>query len=123
MNEIIIITETSYINREIKFITEGSNTFLTISKELRKHLNFVRMLHEIHQSVTANWENCSNWIRTSKLLSTLYYEMQNSSSHERMNMCANLYLSTITVYLNIIDAWLSEGRLEDWREEFVIVRY
>ncbi|XP_033207216.1 gamma-tubulin complex component 5 [Belonocnema kinseyi] len=108
---------------EQKFMAqEGSNTFLTISKELRKHLNFVRMLHEIHQSVTANWETCSNWIRTSKLLSTLYHEMQNSSSHERTNMCANLYLSAITVYLNIIDAWLSEGRLEDWREEFVIVR-
>ena len=81
------------------------------------------MLYEIHQSVTENWEASSNWIRTSKLLSTLYHEMQNSNSHERTNICANLYLSSITVYLNIIDVWLSEGRLEDWREEFIIVRY
>lgn len=103
-------------------IIEGSNTFLTLSKDLRKHLNLLKMLYEIHQSATENWEISSNWIRASKLLSTLYYEMQNSSSHERINICANLYLSSIAVYLNIIDIWLSEGRLEDWREEFIIIR-
>lgn len=49
--------------------------------------------------------------------------MQNSHSRERINICINLYLRSLTVYLNIIDTWLSEGRLEDWRDEFIIMRY
>lgn len=48
--------------------------------------------------------------------------MQNSHSRERINICTNLYLCSLTVYLNIIDTWLNEGRLEDWRDEFIIVR-
>lgn len=49
--------------------------------------------------------------------------MQNSHSREITNICINLYLRSLTVYLNIIDTWLSEGRLEDWRDEFIITRY
>lgn len=103
-------------------IQESFNTFLTMSEDLRRHLNLIKILYEIHKSATEDWETCSNWLRASKLLSTLYCEMQKSSSHERTHICANLYLSSIVAYLNIVDAWLSEGRLEDWRNEFIIVR-
>ncbi|XP_011140681.1 gamma-tubulin complex component 5 isoform X2 [Harpegnathos saltator] len=101
---------------------EDCNTFLSLSASLRKHLNTVKILYDIHQKVITNWRVSPNWKCASRLLSSLYYEMQNSHSLERMNICTNLYLCSLIVYLNIIDTWLNEGRLEDWRDEFIIVR-
>ncbi|XP_012229926.1 gamma-tubulin complex component 5 isoform X2 [Linepithema humile] len=101
---------------------ENCNTFLTLSTSLRKYLNTIRILHDIHQKVTTDWTANPNWKCASRLLSSLYYEMQNSHNRERTNICTNLYLCSLAVYLNIIDTWLSEGRLEDWRDEFIIVR-
>lgn len=85
-------------------------------------MNTIKILHDIHQKVIMNWKANPNWKCASRLLSSLYYEMQNSHNRERTNICTNLYLCSLAVYLNIIDTWLSEGRLEDWRDEFIIVR-
>ncbi|XP_072754778.1 gamma-tubulin complex component 5 isoform X1 [Anoplolepis gracilipes] len=101
---------------------EHCNTFLSLSASLRKYLNTIRILHDVHHKVITDWKVSPNWKCASRLLSSLYYEMQNSHSRERTDICTNLYLSSLTVYLNIIDTWLSEGRLEDWRDEFIIVR-
>ncbi|KAL0104636.1 hypothetical protein PUN28_017403 [Cardiocondyla obscurior] len=101
---------------------ENCNTLLSLSGELRKYLNTIKMLYDVHQKVTIDWKVNTNWKCASRLLSSLYYEMQNSHNRERANICINLYLRSLTVYLNIIDTWLSEGRLEDWRNEFIIMR-
>ncbi|XP_014467544.1 PREDICTED: gamma-tubulin complex component 5 isoform X2 [Dinoponera quadriceps] len=101
---------------------ENCNTFLSLSVGLRKHMNTVKILYDIHQKVITDWKISPNWKCASRLLSFLYCEMQNSHSLERTNICTNLYLCSLTVYLNIIDTWLSEGRLEDWRDEFIIAR-
>ncbi|EZA47650.1 Gamma-tubulin complex component [Ooceraea biroi] len=101
---------------------ENCNTLLSLSADLRKHLNTIRILYDIHKRVVIDWKASPNWKCASRLLSCLYYEMQNSPSRERANICTNLYLCSLTVYLNVIDTWLSEGRLEDWRDEFIIVR-
>lgn len=101
---------------------ENCNTFLSLSASLRKYLNTIRILHDVHHKVVTDWKVNSNWKCASRLLSSLYYEMQNSHNRERTEICTNLYLCSLTVYLNIIDTWLSEGRLEDWRDEFIIVR-
>lgn len=90
---------------------------------MRKHLNTIKILYDIHQKVITDWKVNPNWKCASRLLSSLYYEMQNSHSRGKTNICINLYLCSLTVYLNIIDTWLSEGRLEDWRDEFIIMRY
>ncbi|KOC65482.1 Gamma-tubulin complex component 5 [Habropoda laboriosa] len=97
-------------------------TFLSLSSILKKNLYSIKILHEVHKKAITNWESCPNWKCASKLLSFLYFEVQNSHNQERTNICISLYLSSLTVYLNIIDTWLSEGRFEDWREEFIITR-
>ncbi|KAL6267426.1 hypothetical protein P5V15_000502 [Pogonomyrmex californicus] len=101
---------------------EKCNTLLSLSANLKKYLNTIKILYDIHQNVVTDWKVSPNWKCASRLLSSLYYEMQNSYSRERTNICTNLYLCSLTIYLNIIDTWLSEGRLEDWRDEFMIVR-
>ena len=101
---------------------DGCDTFITLSGSLKKYAKRLRMIREIHGAVIIDWRTWPNWKCVTKLLSGLYKELQNSSSRERTNLCASLYISSLTVYLNKIDTWLSEGRLEDWRTEFVIAR-
>lgn len=96
------------------------NTFLTVSEELKVHLKRLAILDEVHRSVLPPENDEMNWKKSYKLLLSIYKEMENSSSRERTNLCASLYLSSLRVYLNIIDTWLSEGRLEDFRHEFLI---
>ncbi|KAG7205799.1 hypothetical protein KM043_007744 [Ampulex compressa] len=101
---------------------ECINTLLSVSTLLKKHINEIKVLYEIHKIAVSDWELLPNWKCASRLLSKLYFEIQNSHSREKSNICANLYLSSLAVYLNIIDTWLSEGRFEDWRDEFIFVR-
>jgi gamma-tubulin complex component 5 len=89
---------------------------------LKGYLNRIKMIFEIHKAVDVDWYQSTNWQCASKLLSSLYIKMQNSSNYKTINLCASLYLASISAYLNIVDVWLSEGRLEDWREEFIIYR-
>ncbi|XP_050477296.1 gamma-tubulin complex component 5 isoform X4 [Bombus huntii] len=101
---------------------DGNLTFLSLSSILKKNLYSIQILHEVHKRSVSNWKFHPNWKCASKLLSSLYFEIQNSHNIERTNICTSLYLSSLTVYLNIIDTWLSDGRFEDWREEFIIAR-
>ncbi|XP_015124068.1 gamma-tubulin complex component 5 [Diachasma alloeum] len=96
------------------------NTFLTLSRELEVHLDILETLDEVHRSLVLPGNDENNWKKAYKLLLSIYKEMENSSSRKRTNLCASLYLSSLKVYLNIIDTWLSEGRLEDFRHEFLI---
>ncbi|XP_076183566.1 gamma-tubulin complex component 5 isoform X2 [Ptiloglossa arizonensis] len=112
------------INIEKNFMKQDNClTLLSLSMLLKKHLYSIKILYEVHKKVISNWRAYSNWKCASKLLSSLYFEIQKSHNRKRTNICASLYISSLTVYLNIIDTWLSEGRFEDWREEFIIVRF
>ncbi|XP_076661512.1 gamma-tubulin complex component 5 isoform X1 [Halictus rubicundus] len=112
------------IDIEKRFMKQDESlTFLSLSILLKKRLYNINILYEIHQKVVCDWKVHPNWICASKLLSSLYFELQKSHNRRRSNICASLYLSSLSVYLNIIDTWLSEGRFEDWREEFIIVRF
>lgn len=97
-------------------------TFFTLTKELKADLTRIQMLDGIHRSATLCTVSSPNWEKSYRLLTGLYREMESSSNCERTNLCASLYLSSLRVYLNIIDTWLSEGRLEDFRDEFLITK-
>ncbi|XP_058801203.1 gamma-tubulin complex component 5 isoform X2 [Phymastichus coffea] len=112
-----------FVEVEVELMTQNDQkTFLVISRSLEKYLNRLKLIYKIHKNVTEDWEKLNSWQCASKLLSKLYFKMQDSNSIETINLCAMLYLSSLSVYLNIVDIWLSEGRLEDWRDEFVIVK-
>nr|XP_050845140.1 gamma-tubulin complex component 5 isoform X1 [Vespula vulgaris] len=100
----------------------SSQTLLSLLARLRKPLKRIKILHQVHKVSVSNWKLSSNWNCASKLLSNLLLEITNSHCQEKTNICVNLYLSIIPVYLNIIDTLLGEGRLEDWRNEFIIER-
>ncbi|XP_008544757.1 gamma-tubulin complex component 5 [Microplitis demolitor] len=112
------------INVEKKSMERNITTFLTLSKDLELIIGRLDVLSDVHQSVlTGDLLKCqSNWEKSYRLLLNLYRELENSSSRTRTNLCASLYLSSLRVYLNIIDTWLTEGRLEDFRDEFLVFK-
>ncbi|XP_024944109.1 uncharacterized protein LOC107271105 isoform X2 [Cephus cinctus] len=111
------------IKIETNFMKQDTcNSFLTLLKDIKKHLETIKILYEIHQAVTSDWKVYPNYKCASRLLSCLYFEMENSNNKEKANISTSLYLSSLRVYLNITDTWLNEGRLEDWRDEFIISR-
>ena len=90
---------------------------------MKQYTDKIKLFHDIHSAVIdIDWETKINWQCASNLLSKLYFRLQNSRNCEEANICINLYLSSLSVYFNIIDTWLTEGRLEDWRDEFIIFR-
>ncbi|XP_034945517.1 gamma-tubulin complex component 5 [Chelonus insularis] len=95
-------------------------TLLTLSQDLKESKKELEMLYGIHKLMNfEKLEKAPNWEKAYRLISSLYREMENSGNVKRTNLCANLYISSLRVYLNIIDTWLSEGRLEDFRDEFL----
>ncbi|KAK0171743.1 hypothetical protein PV328_005153 [Microctonus aethiopoides] len=121
MKQYLIDIKQNIVKIESKAMRQNEiTTFCTLSRDLENCMSRIQMLYKIHQSVIDSDISLSNWKKTYKLLYGLYNEMENSPSCTRTNLCASLYLSSLRVYLNIIDTWLSEGRLEDFRDEFLI---
>ena len=69
-----------------------------------------------HRLSTANEEGCSNWKRAVQLICTLYKSYQTTGD----GLFLDLYLESCKPYLRIIGVWISQGRLEDYRDEFLI---
>lgn len=61
-------------------------------------------------------------ICSSYLIAALLSAYSTSSSNCHSNLVAVIFVGAIKVYLQIIDTWWTEGRLEDWRNEFIIKR-
>lgn len=118
INEFII----SKIHSFCKFFSEEINTLLSVSAELRSSLHKLTLLYDVHKTVADDLFVTSNVNAVAKLLSGLYCYVEQAVNREEMYIYTSLYLFSITVYLNIIDAWMSDGRLEDWRDEFLISR-
>ena len=105
-----------------KYIADDQQTFLSISRSLKCVFDKLNIMYEIHNFVADDWEKFPNWQCASNLLSKLYYRMLNSNKPDAINLSASLYLNSLSVYFSIVDTWLSQGRLEDWREEFIIYK-
>lgn len=58
-----------------------------------------------------------------RLLSVLYEALLEASDQVFLETSLYIFIHSFHVYLDIIDVWLVEGRLEDWRKEFLIIRY
>lgn len=58
-----------------------------------------------------------------RLLATLYEDFYTSWKNEFVEITMELFIKSFRVYLQIIDVWLSEGKFDDWRNEFILKRF
>ena len=99
---------------------EGSEgTLLATLARLRPWLSKLTQVAAVHATATKDWERCDNWESSVRLLSVLYNAVTTCSSPVLLPVFLDLLLRSLRPYFIIIQTWLTEGRLEDWRNEFI----
>ena len=60
-----------------------------------------------------------NWQKSFVLISSLNTSLSTVYKPEEFSIFVDLFLKTIAPYFRIVSVWVTHGRLEDWRNEFV----
>ncbi|XP_055546235.1 gamma-tubulin complex component 5 isoform X2 [Wyeomyia smithii] len=97
-------------------------TVITLFHELDSEFQLLKNLYDIHRFSVLDWTKFPAHIAVAHLLSGLFRSVKLSGNLEKTNLAFALLLSTLKGYMNIIDTWWTEGRLDDWREEFLVER-
>ena len=61
----------------------------------------------------------SNWRAAIHLLACLNAAISSEFKEDMYALYVDLFLKTVAPYFRIMGLWVSQGRLEDWRDEFV----
>lgn len=92
------------------------------------------MLHWTSTNIQVNILDISNLNAGSKyfkitghicaayLICGLLQEVKSSINTMQSHLATTLFLVSIETYLRITDSWWTEGRLEDWRDEYFVER-
>ncbi|XP_046383710.1 gamma-tubulin complex component 5 isoform X2 [Ischnura elegans] len=101
---------------------ESVCTLLTVAQDLRPVFRELELVYRTHLDATSCWKVSSNWLNSCRLLTVLYGALLSSFSDVSASLYFHLFMKAFHPYLEIIHTWLTEGQLEDWREEFIICR-
>lgn len=97
-------------------------SIITLFHDLEPEFRLLTNLNDIHRFSVLDWTKFPAHIAVAHLLSGLFRSVKLSGSLEKTNLAFALLLSTLKGYMNMIDVWWTEGRLDDWREEFLVER-
>lgn len=93
---------------------------ITLFHDMEQEFRLLKNLYDIHRFSVLDWTKFPAHIAVAHLLSGLFRSVKLSGNLEKTNLAFALLLSTLKGYMNIIDIWWTEGRLDDWREEFLV---
>uniref|UniRef100_A0A336KQ99 CSON012437 protein n=1 Tax=Culicoides sonorensis TaxID=179676 RepID=A0A336KQ99_CULSO len=96
------------------------SSVLELFNHLQPQFKLLDYLWDIHRFSVIDWHKYQNHVCSAHLLAGLFLRIRKSSSSEKAALVSSLYLSTIRVYLSLVDIWWSDGRLDDFRQEFLI---
>ncbi|XP_046671949.1 gamma-tubulin complex component 5 [Homalodisca vitripennis] len=116
LNQMVIKIQTK-LNKQ-----EETMTLISVLEELTPGLHMLHYLYDVHSRAVADWYSHPAWLCATRLLSVLYEAMLEASNHIYLAATLDIFMHSFHVYLDIIDVWLSEGRLDDWRKEFLVIR-
>uniref|UniRef100_A0A182VW04 Gamma-tubulin complex component n=1 Tax=Anopheles minimus TaxID=112268 RepID=A0A182VW04_9DIPT len=115
--------EAVMIRHEKELIKQEPGKTYTIIKlfhELEPELFVLKKLYDIHKFSVLDWTKFPAHIAVAHLLSGLFRSVKLSANLEKGNLAFALLLAALKCYMNMIDTWWTEGRLDDWREEFLV---
>uniref|UniRef100_A0A182JMA1 Gamma-tubulin complex component n=1 Tax=Anopheles atroparvus TaxID=41427 RepID=A0A182JMA1_ANOAO len=116
MEKVMIGKETELMRQE----PGKTHTIITFFHELEPELFVLKKLYDIHRFSVLDWTKFPAHIAVAHLLSGLFRSVKLSANLEKGNLAFALLLATLKCYMNMIDTWWTEGRLDDWREEFLV---
>ena len=114
------------IEREIRD-RKVAFTLLDLHLKLSSWFNILNCLAQFHVkavdrlSKEENRGGCrtSNWKVAIVLLASLNTAIGSENKENMHSIFVDLFLKSLAPYFRIIGLWVSQGRLEDWRDEFV----
>uniref|UniRef100_W8AZG9 Gamma-tubulin complex component n=2 Tax=Ceratitis capitata TaxID=7213 RepID=W8AZG9_CERCA len=98
------------------------NTVISLHNKLKPTFTKLKYLHNIHQQATLNVRQLPAHISSAHLLAALVHSNEVATTALEANLAMSLFLASVRVYLVIADTWWTEGRLDDWHNEFIIER-
>lgn len=98
------------------------NTLINMSMTLTDSFRHLESLHECHQQVMLNWRQYPAHISASFLLASLMHCYKTENDVKKANLFISLLLASLRVFCEIIDTWWTEGRLDDWQDEYIVER-
>ena len=112
-----------------KIVRDRKITFTLLDLQLRispwsKILNCLARFHSravdtLNKSDEDVESRPSNWQAALRLLSCLNAAISSEFKADMYALFVDLFLKTLGPYFRIMGLWVSQGRLEDWRDEFV----
>ncbi|XP_075159204.1 gamma-tubulin complex component 5 [Haematobia irritans] len=98
------------------------NTLITMRSFLDQAFRHLESLHEIHEKVFLDHRQHPAHIASAFLLASLMNCYQKESDVSKGNLFMSLLLASIKVFCEIIDTWWTDGRLDDWQQEYIVER-
>lgn len=102
--------------------TSQVSTIINLHAQLRGAFEMLAKIYEIHQHVTLELKKYPSHILSMYLLTNLLDFSRTTSCSTKINLALALFLTTIKIFCIIIDTWWTEGRLDDWQQEFIAER-
>lgn len=100
--------------------TQRPQSLVGLHRDMEAYTVMLDNLYAVHVAVTLDFRRQPAHICATHLVAGLLRAHETSSSLVRSNLAAALLIVSLRVYMQIIETWWTDGRLEDWREEFVI---
>ncbi|XP_067640185.1 gamma-tubulin complex component 5 [Eurosta solidaginis] len=98
------------------------NTVISLHHKLQPTFVKLAHLHNIHQQAIVSTRQLPAHIASVHLLAALVHCNRVAITSTEANLAMSLFLATVKVFLMIADTWWTEGRLDDWHNEFIIER-
>lgn len=95
-------------------------TLVRLQRDMEPFTQLLDNLYDVHTAATLDFERQPAHICAAHLIAGLLRAHEMSSSTGHANVAAALLMASLRVYMGIIETWWTDGRLEDWRQEFVI---
>jgi len=101
---------------------DESYTILSVLDTLKPWFVKIQKFKSVHVLATGGFDKNENWFISIKVLSVLYNALLSNTLPGLMPFLLDIFLRSLEPYLNIIHVWLTEGRLEDWCDEFIFYK-
>jgi len=101
---------------------ENICTILSVLDTLKPWFIKINKFKSVHSLATEGFASNENWYKAIKVLSVLYNSLLSNILPDLMPFLLDTFLRSLEPYFNIIQVWLTEGRLEDWCEEFIFFK-
>lgn len=99
------------------------NTLITMRAFLNNSFLHLSSLYELHKQVIMDWRQHPAHIASAFLLSSIMNCYLLESDVSKANLFMSLLLASIKTFCEIIEIWWIDGRLDDWRQEYIVERF